>query len=99
MKPFPCWSEALLRRQCIGSDGCGGVALSGSDPGHVLQLAGVRHVVTGLVLGQDFHQWTELQPPLLLRDPVPGETKDKDEIKLNQSTYNNNNNNKQHCIM
>lgn len=36
----------------------------------MLQLPGVGHVVARLVLGQDFHQWTQLQPPLLLRDPV-----------------------------
>lgn len=60
-----------------GSDGRRGVALFGSDPGHVLQLAGVGHVVARLVLGEDFHEWAELQPPLLLRDPVAEETKDK----------------------
>lgn len=60
-----------------GSDGRRGVALFGSDPGHVLQLAGVGHVVARLVLGEDFHEWTELQPPLLLRDPVAERTKDK----------------------
>lgn len=36
----------------------------------VLQLPGIRHVVTGFVLGQDLHQRTQLQPPLLFRDPV-----------------------------
>lgn len=41
----------------------------------MFQLAGVGHVVARLVLGQDFHQWTELQPPLLLRDPVAEERK------------------------
>lgn len=40
----------------------------------MLQLAGVGHVVARLVLGEDFHQRTELQPPLLLRDPVAEET-------------------------
>lgn len=60
-----------------GSDGRRGVALFGSDPGHVLQLAGVGHVVARLVLGEDFHEWAELQPPLLLRDPVAEEMKDK----------------------
>lgn len=57
-----------------GSDGRRGVGLFGSDPGHVFQLAGVGHVVARLVLGEDFHQRTELQPPLLLRDPVAVET-------------------------
>ena len=76
-------SEALLRQPCGGSDGRRGVALFGSDPGHVLQLAGVGHVVARLVLGEDFHEWTELQPPLLLRDPVAEETKGKvEELKL-----------------
>lgn len=36
----------------------------------MLQLPGVRDVVARLVLGQDLHQRTQLQPPLLLRDPV-----------------------------
>ncbi|KAF0046521.1 hypothetical protein F2P81_000154 [Scophthalmus maximus] len=55
-----------------GSNGRRGVALPGPDPRHVFQLAGVGHVVARLVLGQDLHQWAELQPPLLLRDPVAG---------------------------
>lgn len=41
----------------------------------MFQLAGVGHVVARLVLGQDFHQRTEFQPPLLLRDPVAERTK------------------------
>lgn len=36
----------------------------------MLQLARVGHVVAGLVLGQDLHQWAELEPPLLGWDPV-----------------------------
>lgn len=36
----------------------------------VLQLSGVWHVVARLVLSQDLHQRTQLQPPLLFRDPV-----------------------------
>lgn len=39
----------------------------------MFQLARVGHVVARLVLGEDFHQWAELQPPLLLRDPVAEE--------------------------
>lgn len=71
-----CRSEALsLSLPSAGSDGRRGVGLFGSDPGHVLQLAGVGHVVARLVLGEDFHQRTELQPPLLLRDPVAEETR------------------------
>lgn len=80
MKLVSCWSDALLWQQCEGSDGRRGVGLFGSDTGHVFQLAGVGHVVARLVLGQDFHQWTELQPPLLLRDPVAEETEHEGEI-------------------
>ena len=40
---------------------------------HVLQLAGVGHLVAGLVLGQDLHERPQLQPPLLLGDPVPAD--------------------------
>lgn len=53
-----------------GSDGSREVALSGSHLGHVFQLAGVGHVVGGLVLGQDLHHGTQFQPPLLGGDPV-----------------------------
>lgn len=52
------------------SDGGQGLAVSGSHARHVFQLAGVGHVVAGLVLRQDLHQWAELQPPLVLGDPV-----------------------------
>lgn len=38
---------------------------------HGLQLARVRHLEAGLVLGQDLHEGPQLQPPLLLGDPVP----------------------------
>ena len=38
---------------------------------HGLQLACVRHLEAGLVLGQDLHEGPQLQPPLLLGDPVP----------------------------
>lgn len=38
---------------------------------HGLQLPGLRHLVAGLVLGQDLHEGPQLQPPLLLGDPVP----------------------------
>lgn len=62
-----------MKLSCDGSDGRRGVALFGSHPGHVFQLARVGHVVARLVLGQDFHQRAELQPPLLLRDPVAEE--------------------------
>lgn len=60
-----------------GSDRSREVALFGSDLGHVLQLARVGHVVAGLVLGQDLHDGTELQPPLLRRNPVAGRRKFK----------------------
>lgn len=39
----------------------------------MLQLPGVGHVEAGLVLGQDLHQGTQLEPPLLLGDPVAAE--------------------------
>lgn len=39
----------------------------------MFQLTGVGHIVARLVLGQDFHQGAELQPPLVLGDPVTGE--------------------------
>lgn len=39
--------------------------------GHVLQLAQVRHLEAGLVLGQDLHEGPQLQPPLLAGDSVP----------------------------
>ena len=44
--------------------------LLGPDVGHMLQLGGVGHVKAGPVLGQDLHEGAELQPPLLLRDPM-----------------------------
>lgn len=37
---------------------------------NMLQLSRVWDVVARLVLSQDLHQRTQLQPPLLLRDPV-----------------------------
>lgn len=52
------------------SHGDRGVRLFGSVVHHVLQLAGVGHVVARLVLGQDLHEGTQLEPPLLLGDPV-----------------------------
>lgn len=38
---------------------------------HVLQLAGLRDIKAGLVLGQDLHEGPELQPPLLFGNSVP----------------------------
>lgn len=78
-----------------GSDGRRGVGLSGADPGHVFQLAGVGHVVARLVLGQDFHQRTQLQPPLLLRDPVAEEAKHEDERFMRHCSSRN----KRRCII
>lgn len=52
------------------SHGYGGVRLSRPVAYDVLQLSGVWDVVARLVLSQDLHQRTQLQPPLLLRDPV-----------------------------
>lgn len=37
----------------------------------VFHLPGLRHLVAGLVLGQDLHEGAQLQPPLLFGDPVP----------------------------
>lgn len=37
-----------------------------------LQLARIRHIIAGFVLGQDLHERPQFQPPLLLGDPVPG---------------------------
>lgn len=74
VKPFSCQSGVSLREReaaaAAGSDGRGGLGLFGTDAAHVLQLTRVGHVVAGFVLGQDLHQRAELQPPLLLRDPV-----------------------------
>lgn len=52
------------------SHGYRGVRLFRPVAYDVLQLPGVRDVVARLVFGQDLHQRTQLQPPLLLRDPV-----------------------------
>ena len=59
--------------QCGASHGYGGVRLFGPGVYDVLQLPGVRDVVARLVLGQNLHQRTQLQPPLLLGDPVAAE--------------------------
>lgn len=40
---------------------------------HRLQLVEVGDLVAGLVLGQDLHERPQLQPPLLLGDPVPAD--------------------------
>lgn len=37
----------------------------------VLQLASIRQLEAGLVLGQDLHERPQLQPPLLSGNPVP----------------------------
>lgn len=66
----------------FSSDAGQSLAVSGSHTRHVFQLPRVRDVVAGLVLGQDFHQWAELQPPLVLGDPVPEEVREQD-IYLN----------------
>lgn len=52
------------------SHGYGSVRLSRPVAYDVLQLSGVWDIVARLVLSQDLHQGTQLQPPLLLRDPV-----------------------------
>lgn len=57
-------------RMCWPSHGYRGVRLFRPVTYDVLQLSGVWHVVARLVLSQDLHQRTQLQPPLLLRDPV-----------------------------
>jgi len=57
-------------RVCRPSHGDRSVRLFGPVAHDVLQLSGVRHVVARLVLRQDLHQRTQLQPPLLLGDPV-----------------------------
>lgn len=56
------------------SHGRRGVQLFRPVVDDVLQLSGIRHVVAGFVLGQDLHQRAQLQPPLLFRDPVPGDS-------------------------
>ena len=48
-----------------------GSRLLGATGLHRLQLAGIRHLEADLVLGQDLHEGPQLQPPLLLGDPVP----------------------------
>lgn len=63
------------------SDRSRGVAVFRPDPGHMFQLARVGDVVAGFVLGQNLHEWAELQPPLLLWDPVAGRVKLEDEVK------------------
>lgn len=57
------------------SHGDRSVRVFGSAVDDVLDLSRVGHVVARLVLGQDLHQRTQLQPPLLFGDPV---TDDKD---------------------
>lgn len=52
------------------SHGHRSVGLSGPVAYNVFQLPGVGDVIAGLVLGEDLHQGTQLQPPLLFRDPV-----------------------------
>lgn len=52
------------------SHGHRGVRLFGPVVHHVLELARVGDVVARLVLGQDLHEGTQLEPPLLLGDPV-----------------------------
>lgn len=59
-----------VRGGAADSSSYGGLEVFGPDSGHVFQLAGIGHVVERLVLGQDFHQGAELQPPLFLWDPV-----------------------------
>ena len=48
-----------------------GGRLLGATGLHRLQLAGIRHLEADLVLGQDLHEGPQLQPPLLLGNPVP----------------------------
>lgn len=71
-------SKALLLTMCIYDNNLNVVCLDGSslsflwEHGHVFQLAWVWHIIAGLVLGQDLHQRSQLQPPLLLGNPVSG---------------------------
>lgn len=68
---------SLSERRLLSGQGLDGrrcVAVFGSDPGHVFQLTRVGYVVARLVLGQDFHQRTQFEPPLLLWDPVAERT-------------------------
>lgn len=53
----------------------------------MFQLTGVGHVVARLVLGQDFHQGAELQPPLVLGDPVTEEENRKSETVISHSVF------------
>lgn len=53
----------------------------------MFQLTGVRHVVARLVLGQDFHQGAELQPPLVPGDPVTEEGNRKLKTVISHSVF------------
>lgn len=70
-----------------GSSSDGGLAVFGAHACHVFQLTGVRQVVARLVLGQDFHQGAELQPPLVLGDPVTEEGNRKLKAVISHSVF------------
>lgn len=84
------WSRLVSGELALwggGSSSDGGLAVFGSHARHVFQLTRVRHVVARLVLGQDFHQGAELQPPLVLGDPVTEEDNRKLEAVISHSQY------------
>lgn len=77
------WSRVVLG----GSSSDGGLAVFGSHACHVFQLTGVGHVVARLVLSQDFHHGAELQPPLVLGDPVTEEESRKWKTVISHSVF------------
>lgn len=46
---------------------------------NVLQLAHIRDLIAGLVLGQDLHEGPQLQPPLLFGNSVPADERGRGE--------------------
>lgn len=62
------WTQTVIQRG--PSHGHRSVRVFWSIVYDVLELSGVGDVVARLVLSQDLHQRTQLQPPLLLGDPV-----------------------------
>lgn len=70
-------SKVLLLTMCIYYNNLevmpldsSGFCLLWAVHSNMLQLAWVWDIITSLVLGQDFHQRSQLQPPLLLGNPV-----------------------------
>lgn len=57
------------------SHGHRGVGVFGSAVDDVLHLSRVGHVVARLVLGQDLHERTQLQPPLLFGNAMAAKRK------------------------